>query len=59
VSDTVQVELKVNECKPLKRGAWGHTSDTTPRRRPRHGQGLTLVHSSAHRKRFLWDRGSG
>jgi len=22
-----------------------------------HGQGLTLVHFSAQRKRFLWDRG--
>ena len=22
-----------------------------------HGQGLTLVHFSAHRERFLWDRG--
>jgi len=45
----------VHECKPLLVGGSliGHSPDLVANAR----QGLTLVHFSAQRKRFLWDRG--
>ena len=50
----------MKECKPLRvgrrrRGPRQRGADRAVRAAP--GQGLTLVHLSAHRKRFLWYKG--
>ena len=71
VSDTAQVELKRNECKPLPSTrclsrSFSFLARFHPVARFRllppfqssWIQGLTLVHFSAQLKRILWDRGA-
>jgi hypothetical protein len=64
----LKLSSEVSECKPLMRGRptlWLPGTDhagiatqlVVERALEAEGQGLTLVHFSAQRKRFLWDRG--
>jgi hypothetical protein len=66
VSETAQVELKVDECKPLPctthstamesmlKSAQCQRRMSARRNGIAHHQGLTLLHFSELRKRFLW-----
>jgi len=42
---------------PYQVGGGGAAPSINARTAPSRGQGLTLVHLSAQRKRFLWDKG--
>jgi hypothetical protein len=49
--------MSLRPCKEGKEGKDSSTGGSRLFRRVGGGQGLTLVHFSAQRKRFAWDRG--